>query len=469
MSRGRGVGDAPPMRLHRSLVLSIGVIGATAAVPVAAHADSIVFLRGGNVWIANIDGSGARALTTDGAADTETAYKAVSAAKGSGAPMLGYAQNAEIGYLRADGTGKQPLPGDEAPSIATSAEIDPTGRRIAWVQRSFFNNASYLYWRTKNADGSDERVTGNGGVDHATWADAGNRSLTSELHISGTPYPSEDGCAESDFNLVADAPPAAGESTDPTRDFTCVAGTNLFDPAVSPEFGRVVAAVNPSAGDAGAPTRLMVLPLAPGMQQGSYLTPEGINATNPDWSTDASTIVFEGNDKSVWTVPAGGGTPGKVLDDAQDPAWTPFGGGTGGGAPGGGPGGGGGGVAPGGGAPGSAESLSLVLRKGIKLKPSLRNGLVVAGQVASAARLTGKIQIDKATAKRHKLGRKKKTLDKAVTVARQAGPYSLEFKFAKKVRRKLKKAESVSFGLKVKATFADGTTEKTRGKLTLKR
>src|SRR5687767_13589573 len=37
--------------------------------PAAAHADSIVVVKDGNVWVASPDGSGQRALTRDGTAD----------------------------------------------------------------------------------------------------------------------------------------------------------------------------------------------------------------------------------------------------------------------------------------------------------------------------------------------------------------------------------------------------------------
>jgi hypothetical protein len=42
---------------------------ALALFPAAAHADSIVFVKDGNVWVAAPDGSNQRALTRDGTAD----------------------------------------------------------------------------------------------------------------------------------------------------------------------------------------------------------------------------------------------------------------------------------------------------------------------------------------------------------------------------------------------------------------
>ncbi len=51
------------MTLSRALATLIGTVLAVVALPAAAQADSIVYLKGGRVWIANADGSRARAFT----------------------------------------------------------------------------------------------------------------------------------------------------------------------------------------------------------------------------------------------------------------------------------------------------------------------------------------------------------------------------------------------------------------------
>ena len=53
--------------MKRLLATTLGV--AALAVPATAAADSIVYIKDSNVWIANPDGSGARAVTTDGKSD----------------------------------------------------------------------------------------------------------------------------------------------------------------------------------------------------------------------------------------------------------------------------------------------------------------------------------------------------------------------------------------------------------------
>src|SRR3954463_9102617 len=49
--------------LRRILGPLLGTLALAAAIPAAAHADSIVYMKGGYVWIANADGSGARQFT----------------------------------------------------------------------------------------------------------------------------------------------------------------------------------------------------------------------------------------------------------------------------------------------------------------------------------------------------------------------------------------------------------------------
>ena len=53
--------------MKRLLATTLGL--AALAVPATAAADSIVYIKDHNVWIANSDGSGARGITTDGEAD----------------------------------------------------------------------------------------------------------------------------------------------------------------------------------------------------------------------------------------------------------------------------------------------------------------------------------------------------------------------------------------------------------------
>ena len=65
-SQGRLRGMTSPRLLRRALPAAACAL---AALPAAASADSIVFVKDANVWLAHADGSGAYQVTTDGTAD----------------------------------------------------------------------------------------------------------------------------------------------------------------------------------------------------------------------------------------------------------------------------------------------------------------------------------------------------------------------------------------------------------------
>ena len=56
-----------PRLLRRALPAALCAL---AVLPAAASADSLVFVKDANVWLAHADGSGAYQVTTDGTADT---------------------------------------------------------------------------------------------------------------------------------------------------------------------------------------------------------------------------------------------------------------------------------------------------------------------------------------------------------------------------------------------------------------
>jgi hypothetical protein len=117
--------------------------------------------------------------------------------------------------------------------------------------------------------------------------------------------------------------------------YYCPAGnTDLFQPALSPDGQTIVAQAltTPNTGSnpslpSGQP-RLVTFPVSAAASGATptpltFLTPDGLGAGRPDFSPDGTQVAFSGPD-GVYVMPAGGGTPQRVLTDASNPAWSPY-------------------------------------------------------------------------------------------------------------------------------------------------
>jgi hypothetical protein len=336
-----------PRRLVLLAALVATLLGASSA---AAAGGSIAFIRQANIWIANPDGTGAKQLTSDGVAGTSE-YTTVSAAKGSGAPLLGYLKGGALGTIRADGTAANQLafPVAEARS-GSNADIDYSGQRLtySWRGSGFYQGVG------ENIDGSGFFSFGHNAVFTTTWADTNGTVLYSEFYITGG-YPPPAPCEPKSYHLTIEVPASA------TKTYICRPGFDLQYPDVSADFTKVAVSVFPDNDFTPSDSRIGVLPMDATSTVTTYVTPAGMTALKPDWSPDGAMIAFASDNATIWTVPATGGTPVKILDNASEPAWTPYaatadgGGTTGGGTTGGGTTGGGttGGGTTGGGATGA--------------------------------------------------------------------------------------------------------------------
>lgn len=124
--------------MTRPRMVPLGLMAAVvagAALPAAAVADSIVYIRDNNVWVANPDGTGQHQVTTDGTSGTP--YVSPTQAD-DGTIAAGHGD--DIVRLRQNGTvvGRFDPPGltnsvsylvDRAPS---KVAVSPDGQRVAW-------------------------------------------------------------------------------------------------------------------------------------------------------------------------------------------------------------------------------------------------------------------------------------------------------------------------------------------------
>lgn len=311
----------------------------------AAQASSVAFLRDGNIWLAAPDGSGAHPLTSDGT--SADPYTSVSASKAPGTTLLAFRHGDAMGVIGADGSGQRTVPSPRGLQPGTGVDIDPSGTRLAYVAPTGYGT----YGATIAADGSSGGFFSNyqARVLDVAFASPIGGTVLWAGYLSGAPgevhHPNctPAGGVES-FGIAFQAWNADGAAqANPTSGFFCIPGDDVLAPEGSPDGSQILAAAGPRDGATRiieiASSTMMGFSEPPG--QFVYETPAGIDATDPDWSPDLARIAFTGQASSVWVTAAGGsGAPLKILDNARNPAWSPYTPpGAGSGAPGGGSGG----------------------------------------------------------------------------------------------------------------------------------
>ena len=179
--------------------------------------------------------------------------------------------------------------------------------------------------------------------------------------------------------------------------------------------------------------------------RGTFTTPQRASGTLDAFNGTGGSPLFCNALGREWTARTSASPDGGDPDGGD-----PVGGDPGEGDPGGGD--------PGGGDPGGAlgaPSVTILFPNGVKLKPSLSNGVVVTVQVDQASTLVGKLTLSAKNARKYGLGKRARVI--STDRAPRAGTDTLlEFTFAKKVARKLKKAKKLSLRLDVTARRSDG-------------
>jgi len=335
----------------RPLKIFLATFGLALALAAPASASSIFYIHANNIWAANPDGSGQRAITADGT--SAAPYLGVASAKQGSAPPLAFLRYSGssfvYGTIRPDGTGAAanpasatlPMPGFTQ-GDNHQLSMDAAGDRVAWTRASNIGSGETFSPHSIGVDGSSPLEVSRGTYTlTSTFGDPAGQSLLfddavgidySDANNDGAlwphaPAPCTAGTAG--YGLVRQAPQPHGSSTSGPAPiaYYCENTLDLVFPALSPN-GQTIAAV--ATGNPPGPGRIVTIPIGSAASGSSespltYVTPPGSLGQRPDFAPDGSAIVFEdGASHGIDSVPAAGGQPAAVVGDAISPAWSPY-------------------------------------------------------------------------------------------------------------------------------------------------
>jgi hypothetical protein len=216
-------------------MLPVAVVAVMALWASSAHASSIAFLRGGNIWIAAPDGSHATPLTSGGG------YTYVSASKATGTMLLAYRAGASMGVISADGTGQRQIAAPRGLATAPDVDGDPSGTDLAYAAVTGFG--AYGGYAAVSGSGAGFFSAYQSNVVDVGWADSGTTALWSGF-LSGAPgnvhHPdcTAPGASESIGIATQQTNPDGAAQANATSGFFCVPGDDVLSPEGSPVAQR---------------------------------------------------------------------------------------------------------------------------------------------------------------------------------------------------------------------------------------
>jgi hypothetical protein len=444
--------------------LTIALASAAAALAAAApaHADSLVFVKSNNVWLANPDGSNQYQVTTDGTAENpytspsqaDDGTIVAARAKPAGGPLYRMRQNGEL---------LNTIPVTVALSGPFAPQVSPDGALVAYEEvftrnvNGYFETSSDV--RFTRADGSTPQGIGPAtgrGANAPSWIDSTRAfvgvnaiAMTQLVGQSAEEWWSDYDHQPQYFNL--------GESVEDGE----VAPNGRIAVVRGDHDENTIQLYDSTGGFTSLPKPTCTLsqPTA---------GPLGKKFVDPTFSPAGDAIAWqEGNGIWAMSIPAGGcleGRPHRLIEGASDPDWGPANVNPGP-RPGPKP------VpvdpthpspAPGGAGPssGGTPSPEVALDASIaraKLGRVLAKGLTVRLRAPGAGRVSARAT------------RNGRAVASGTRTVKAAGSSTVTLRFTSKARRALRRGRKAKLAVALRFTPASGATLSRRMTVTLKR
>ena len=276
----------------------------------SASASYIVYVCGPNLCEVNPDGTGQRALTSDGGG----------AAGSYSTPSLSR-DGTLLSFDKGNGAYAMTMPGGAPTQLEAGSVLAtftrPEGTEVAFMQDVLA--VPTLFTVTPAGGGRSEPLEGRAALT-AGWLGPtllrdGNSSTAHNCNPPGTNCPARSICPAT--NETCGSPVTKNENVaeDPLRD--------LYDPAGSPDGTKVAAMAvpYPEGSEHPSPTGGAIALYSASTAQHILDLTSGSEDSGPAWSPDGSEIAFTRGSSSIYIVPAGGGSPRLLLTGGIQPTW----------------------------------------------------------------------------------------------------------------------------------------------------